>query len=71
MTSSRSDGAAATLQDFEDALSLTDTVAGTYDPDTADQSTFNLTDNTAPLTVTDPAAATTVDAATLCHQGHG
>jgi hypothetical protein len=62
--------AAATLQDFEDALSIGDTVAGTYDPDTADQSTFVLTDNTAALTVTDPAlAGVTVDANSYAIKG--
>lgn len=62
---------AATLQDFEDALSLSDVVTTTYDPDTADQSTFNLvTDNAAPLTVTDPAlAGVTVDAASYAIKG--
>jgi hypothetical protein len=63
------DGVAATLQTFEDALSVGDTVLGTYDPDTADQSTFNLTDNVAAVTVTDPAAATTVDAASYAIKG--
>ena len=62
-------GSAATLQDFEDALSLLDTVSGTYDPDTADQSTFNLVDNTAAVNVTDPAAATTVNAASYAIKG--
>jgi hypothetical protein len=62
-------GAAASLQAFEDALSIGDLVTGTYDPDTADQSTFNLTDNTATVTVTDPAAATTVDAAAYAIKG--
>jgi hypothetical protein len=61
--------AAATLQDFEDALSIGDVVTGTYDPDTADQSTFVLTDNAAALNVTDPAAATTVDAASYAIKG--
>jgi hypothetical protein len=64
--------AAATLQEFEDALSIGDVVtsgAGTYDPDTADQSTFVLTDVTAAIAVTDPAAATTVDAATYSIKG--
>jgi hypothetical protein len=64
--------AAATLQEFEDALSIGDLVtsgAGTYDPDTADQSTFVLTDNVAVINVTDPAAATTVDAATYSIKG--
>jgi hypothetical protein len=64
------DGAAATLQDFEDALSIGDGVTGTYDPDTADQSTFNLTDTVAALTATDPAApGVTVDAATYSIKG--
>jgi hypothetical protein len=63
------DGAAATLQGFEDALSVGDLVTGTYDPDTADQSTFNLTDGTAVVTVTDPAAATTVDAGSYAIKG--
>lgn len=62
-------GAAASLQAFEDALSIGDTLTGTYDPDTADQSTFNLTDNSATVTVTDPAAATTVDAASYAIKG--
>jgi hypothetical protein len=65
------DGAAATLQTFEDALSVNDTIAGTYDPDTADQSTFNLTNAAATLSVSDPAAATTVDAATYAIMGTG
>jgi hypothetical protein len=47
-------GAAATLQAFEDALSVNDTLTGTYDPDTADQSTFNLTNAAATFDVTDP-----------------
>jgi hypothetical protein len=72
------DGAAATLQEFEDALSVGDTVTslpppgagGVYDPDTADQSTFNLTDGTTAIAVTDPVAAgVTVDAATYAVKG--
>jgi hypothetical protein len=47
-------GAAATLQAFEDALSVNDTLTGTYDPDVADQSTFNLTNAAATFDVTDP-----------------
>jgi hypothetical protein len=71
------DGAAASLQEFEDALSVGDTVSsippagGVYDADTADQSTFNLTDTVTTITVTDPAAATTVDAATYAIKGTG
>jgi hypothetical protein len=66
------DGAAATLQDFEDALSVGDGVTGTYDPDTADQSTFNLADITTALAVTDPApAGVSVDAATYAIKGTG
>ena len=59
------DGAASTLQGFEDALSVGDThhdPSATYNPDPAGQSTFGLTDNTAPLTVTDPSAPKTVNA---------
>lgn len=63
-------GAAASLQEFEDALSIGDSVSGTYDPDTADQSTFNLTvDGDGPITLTDPTAATTVDAAAYAIKG--
>jgi hypothetical protein len=61
--------AAATLQEFEDALSVGDAVTGNYDPDTADQSTFTLTDNTAVINVTDPAAAATADAASYAIKG--
>jgi hypothetical protein len=71
-------GAAATLQQFEDALNINDTVSstppagGVYDPDTADQSTFNLTNVPATFAVTDPTAAgTTVDAATYAIKGTG
>jgi hypothetical protein len=54
---------AATLQEFEDALSIGDVLTvNTYAADAAGQSTFNLTDNTAALTVDDPAAPVTVDA---------
>jgi hypothetical protein len=54
---------AATLQEFEDALSIGDVLTvNTYAADAAGQSTFNLTDNTAVLTVDDPAAPVTVDA---------
>ena len=62
---------AATLQDFEDALSIGDTVTTNYDPDTADQSTFNITTDTAgTLTVTDPViGGVTVDAATYSIKG--
>ena len=64
------DSVAATLQTFEDALSIGDTVTGTYDPDAADQSTFNLTDGTTGIAVTDPAAAgVTVDATTYSIKG--
>jgi hypothetical protein len=43
---------------------------GVYDPDTADQSTFNLTDTTTAIAVTDPVAAgVTVDAATYAIKG--
>ena len=64
------EGAAASLQEFEDALSIGDTVSGTYDPETADQSTFNLTaDGAAAITRTDPTAATTVDAAAYAIKG--
>jgi hypothetical protein len=53
-------GAAATLQQFEDALNVNDTITsvppagGVYDPDTADQSTFNLSNVAATFDVTDP-----------------
>jgi hypothetical protein len=63
------DGAAASLQDFEDALSIGDVVTSTYDPDTADQSNFAVVDGTAALTVTDPTAPTTVDAASYAIKG--
>jgi hypothetical protein len=62
-------GAAATLQDFEDALSVGDSVSGTYAADPVDQSTFALTDTVATLTVTDPSAAKTVDANTYTIKG--
>jgi len=63
------DGIAATLADFEAALSAGDTVDGTYAPNPDNQSTFNLTDAVAPLVVTDPAVPTTVDAATYAIKG--
>jgi hypothetical protein len=63
------DGIAATLDDFEAALSAGDTVSGTYASNPEGQSTFNLTDAIAPLVVTDPAAPTTVDAASYAIKG--
>ncbi|MGH8924043.1 MAG: S-layer homology domain-containing protein [Acidimicrobiia bacterium] len=66
------DGAAATLQVFEDALSVNDTVSGSYAPATADQSTFDLTNVAATLAVTDPpAAGVTVDATSYPIVGTG
>jgi hypothetical protein len=68
-------GAAATLQQFEDALSVNDTLTGTYDPDTADQSTFNLTNVPATFDVTDPGVepdpAVSVDAGSYAIKGTG
>ena len=63
------DGVAATLADFEAALSAGDTVSGTYASNPDNQSTFNLTDAIAALTVTDPAAPTSVDAASYAIKG--
>jgi hypothetical protein len=63
------DGVAATLDDFEAALSAGDTVNGTYASNPEGQSTFNLTDAIAPLVVTDPAAATSIDAASYAIKG--
>jgi hypothetical protein len=81
------DGAAASLQEFEDALSIGDVVSslsppapapsGVYDPDTADQSKFDVTDGTAAITVSDPGSvppklvtdSVTVDAATYAIKG--
>jgi hypothetical protein len=57
-------GLAATLADFEAALSAGDTVTITYDPDAPDQSNFALTDNAGGLTVTTPSAATTATGTT-------
>lgn len=55
--------AAATMTDFESALSVGDTVTANYQRDAANQSMFTLTDAVAPLTVSDPpAAGATVDA---------
>ena len=62
---------AATLAEFEAALSNTDvlTITG-YSATAAGQSTFNITtDNVAPLTVTTPSGAVTVDAATYTISG--
>jgi hypothetical protein len=59
----RIEGVATDLAGFEAALNVGDLVNGVYDPDTADQSTFDInTDNDASLTVDVPSAATTVDA---------
>jgi len=64
------DGSAATLQGFEDALSVGDTLATlTYDGDPAGISIFTLTDFVATLTVTDPSAAKTVDANSFTIKG--
>jgi hypothetical protein len=66
------DGAAASLQEFEDALSVTDVVTSLYDPDTADQSSFMLADGVTLIAVTDPAVGgVTVDAATYAIKGTG
>jgi hypothetical protein len=66
----RIEGVATTLDGFEAALNVGDVVGGTYDPDTADQSTLDITtDNDPALTITDPAAATTVDANTYSIKG--
>jgi hypothetical protein len=66
----RIEGVGTDLAGFEAALNTGDTVSGTYDPDTADQSTFDISTDTDPaLTVTTPAAATTVDAATFAISG--
>ena len=65
-----SGASAPDLAAFEAALNSGDTVTVTYDPDTADQSTFNISNNTTPgVVVTSPAAATTVDAATFTLTG--
>jgi hypothetical protein len=63
------DGVAATMADFEAALSAGDTVSGTYASNPEGQSTFNLADAVAPLVVTTPAAPTTVDAASFAIAG--
>ncbi|HVR32049.1 MAG TPA: S-layer homology domain-containing protein [Acidimicrobiia bacterium] len=61
---------AATLADFEAALSAADVINITYFAAADGQSTFNITtDNVAPLTVTAPSAAVTVDAATFTITG--
>ena len=59
-------GAPTDLAGFEAALNTTDVVTSAYDPDAADQSTFNITTNNDPaVTVTDPTAAgATTSAAT-------
>jgi hypothetical protein len=67
-------GAPTDLAGFEAALNngtaSADVVGGTYDSDTADQSTFDITTNNNPgLTITDPSAAVTVDAATYAIKG--
>jgi len=61
---------AATMGDFESALSVGDVVTANYQRDAANQSMFTLTDNTAGLTVVDPpAAGVTVDAASYPVKG--
>lgn len=50
------DSATITLPEFESRLSAGDSVRGTYNPDPAGQSTFNLTD-AAPAPPTEPSAA--------------
>ena len=63
------DGSAATLQGFEDALSVGDSLTVTYNDDPAGQSSFTVTDGVATLTVTDPSAVKTVDANTYTIKG--
>jgi hypothetical protein len=64
------DGLASTLADFESALSRTDVVTVTYDPDAPDQSNFALADALlTPLTVTTPSANETVATSTYDVKG--
>ncbi len=59
----RIEGVATDLAGFEAALNVNDVVTGVYDDTVASQSTFDIsTDTDADLTITSPAAATTVDA---------
>jgi hypothetical protein len=66
-------GGLVLLDAFEAALSTTDVLTITYDPATAGVSTFNITTNNtaSSLTVTSPAAAVTVNAATFTITGTG
>jgi hypothetical protein len=73
----RIEGAGTDVAGFEAALNVGDILGGTYDPDTADQSTLDITtDNDPALTVTappsctpEPCVGTTVDAATFTITG--
>jgi hypothetical protein len=66
------EGAAATLDQFEAALTVGDSVTGTYDSDSADQSVIDIdTDNVAAVTVTSPSAATTTSSGTFTVTGTG
>jgi hypothetical protein len=62
----------ATLDQFEAALNVGDSVNSIYDADDADQSTFNITTDNAPaVTVTVPAAATSTTGFTTTISGTG
>jgi hypothetical protein len=66
------DGVPTDMASFEAALTVGDTVGGTYDPDAGDQSTFNITADTDPgVTVTVPAAATSTTGSTTTISGTG
>jgi hypothetical protein len=67
----RIEGAGTDVAGFEAALNVGDVLGGTYDADTADQSTLDITtDNDPSLTVTDPAAGgVTIDAGTYSIKG--
>ena len=63
-------GVATDLATFEAALNVGDTVTGTYEPATGDQSTIDISNDVDPsLTITSPAAPVTVDAATYTITG--
>jgi len=65
-------GVATDLATFEAALNVGDTVTGTYEPATGDQSTIDISNDVDPaLTITNPAAPVTVDALTYTITGTG
>jgi hypothetical protein len=66
----RIEGSPTDLAGFEAALNVGDTVTGVYDDTVANQSTFDISTDTDPaLTITTPAAATTVDANSFAISG--